>query len=246
MKHNEFTGNYYGIWLAGARGNFIYRNNLIDNLGEVAYTGENTWDNGCEGNFWIDYNGSDVDGDGVGDTYLPWKDVDYFPLMEPWSYIRTFHVEVNETVHAVDTFCNSTVASFAFNQSLNQLSFNVTGPSGFSGFCNVTIPKTLLDGHFVVLIDDVLVFCSLFENTTHNFIQLTYAHSTHRIRILIPVLGDLNFDGAVNIYDVVLAVAAYDATPESPCWNPYADVAPPWEMIDIFDVVTIVFHYGRS
>lgn len=41
----------------------------------------NTWDNGSEGNFWSNYNGSDFDGDGIGDTYLPWEGVDHYPLM---------------------------------------------------------------------------------------------------------------------------------------------------------------------
>jgi len=41
----------------------------------------NTWNNGCEGNYWSNYNGSDLDNDGVGDTDLPWEGVDNYPLM---------------------------------------------------------------------------------------------------------------------------------------------------------------------
>ena len=41
----------------------------------------NTWDNACEGNYWSNYNGSDSNGDGIGDEYLPWEGVDYYPLM---------------------------------------------------------------------------------------------------------------------------------------------------------------------
>jgi hypothetical protein len=41
----------------------------------------NFWDNGYEGNYWSNYNGTDLDGDGIGDTKLPWEGVDYHPLM---------------------------------------------------------------------------------------------------------------------------------------------------------------------
>jgi hypothetical protein len=41
----------------------------------------NFWDNGCEGNYWSNYNGTDLDGDGVGDAELPWEEVDHYPLM---------------------------------------------------------------------------------------------------------------------------------------------------------------------
>jgi len=52
----------------------------------------NKWDNGCEGNYWCTYNGSDLDGDGIGDTYLPWEGVDYYPLMIPyWNPANVNH-----------------------------------------------------------------------------------------------------------------------------------------------------------
>jgi parallel beta-helix repeat protein len=58
--------------------------------------------------------------------------------------------------------------------------------------------------------------------------------------------GDVNGDGQVDIYDVVLASTAYGSEQGESNWNPYADLAPLYGVIDIYDVVTIVSNYGKT
>ena len=98
-------GSNYGIVLWQSINNNIFYNNFIQNAIQqyhyaTPYTA-NTWDNnirpGTKGNYWSDYTGQDngsgvgrwgeprTAGDGVGDTLVPHQNVDWYPLMRPWS-----------------------------------------------------------------------------------------------------------------------------------------------------------------
>jgi hypothetical protein len=90
----------------------------------------------------------------------------------------------------VPIFTNSTVSKF-FDLDPNgpSISFNVTGTSG-TGFCNVTIPKALLNAasleDWAVKIDGVELTpgeYSATENAQYVFIYLNYSHSSHLIEI---------------------------------------------------------------
>jgi len=69
-------------------GNIIYHNNIIDNAQQA--WDDNPWSNNWNENYWSDYPGTDIDGDGIGDTnnpwpvwpYLGWPGYDYTPFVE--------------------------------------------------------------------------------------------------------------------------------------------------------------------
>ena len=79
---NTMATNFVGL---EARANdTIYHNNFINNFIQAAGSNDR-WDNGAgQGNYWTDYTGQDIDGDGVGDTLLPHLGLDNHPLMSPW------------------------------------------------------------------------------------------------------------------------------------------------------------------
>ena len=58
--------------------------------------------------------------------------------------------------------------------------------------------------------------------------------------------ADINDDLKVDIYDIVLGANAYGSIPGDPNWNPDCDIAEPYDVIDISDVVMIVDHYGEE
>jgi parallel beta-helix repeat protein len=92
ISGNTITGSEYdGIWLFRAPNNTVCHNNLINNAIQVNdHTPEyaNFWDNGCEGNCWSDYSGTDSNNDGIGDTpyVINSNNTDNYPLMNIyWS-----------------------------------------------------------------------------------------------------------------------------------------------------------------
>jgi hypothetical protein len=64
--------------------------------------------------------------------------------------------------------------------------------------------------------------------------------------VKIKMIGDVNGDGIIDIYDITAAAGVYGSKEGDPNWNPEADVAPQWGIIDIYDMVTIASRYGQT
>jgi nitrous oxidase accessory protein NosD len=86
-----WMGDYYS-WKPNPfqMNNQIYNNNFIENSqnvfnGHVIYDPDcaNIWDNGSKGNYWGDYNGTDSNGDGIGDSNytIDNNNLDHYPLV---------------------------------------------------------------------------------------------------------------------------------------------------------------------
>jgi len=88
----------------------------------------------------------------------------------------TFKVKVNETIYEVKMDADSTLTEFSFDVSTNSISFNVFGPSGFSGYCDVTIPKSLVGESisFSVYIDGVETSSTVTETSTNYVVHISY------------------------------------------------------------------------
>ena len=67
-----------GIDLFYSGGNTFHHNNFINNTDQVYPSGTNTWDNGTEGNYWSDYNGTDP-------YVIDENNQDRYPLTNPYD-----------------------------------------------------------------------------------------------------------------------------------------------------------------
>jgi hypothetical protein len=64
----------------------MFENNFVDNDRQVmGWDSMNIWDNGTIGNYWSDYNGTDENNDGIGDS--------------PYSFIINSHFTVDNIIN---------------------------------------------------------------------------------------------------------------------------------------------------
>jgi len=261
ISGNNITLNDCGIYLLYSSNNMFYHNNFIMNNNHVTSymyeTGPEIWDNGYEGNYWSDYNGTDLNGDGIGDTpyIIDENNQDNYPLIDPWNpdgRIRTFNVTLNNKTYQVSILSNSTIEDFLFNYTTEEIRINLTGPPSTTGFCNITVPKELVNGtFFAVLVDGVAVDYVYAENSTYCFFYFSYEHSTHNVTVLVTIVGDINGDRKVNMRDVGIAALAFGSQPGDSYWNPIADITGteylvPDGKVNMRDIGLISRHFGET
>jgi parallel beta-helix repeat protein len=108
VHENQVTNCTVGVSLGSDReysdrkveDNVFYHNNFMDNTQDASagcVSDDNRWNKGEKGNYWSSYNGTDSDGDGIGDTayIIDENNIDYFPLMEP---LEAPELELPDTV----------------------------------------------------------------------------------------------------------------------------------------------------
>ncbi|MFV9676361.1 MAG: right-handed parallel beta-helix repeat-containing protein [Methanosarcinales archaeon] len=111
LKKNAIRNSWgwAGLYSPGG-GNVFYLNDFISNIDGVFCPNVNIWNSteeityvyqgntftGYMGNYWADYNGTDADGDGIGDTpYITtYSNEDCYPLMAPFkNYFQSSPVQ---------------------------------------------------------------------------------------------------------------------------------------------------------
>jgi parallel beta-helix repeat protein len=108
--NNTIADNEYGVYLSSSTDSIIYFNNFVGNarnayssdssdfwnsLSEITYIyNDNSYTNYL-GNYWDDYNGTDADNEGIGDTpyRINYSDInDEYPLMERFENYFQFQL----------------------------------------------------------------------------------------------------------------------------------------------------------
>ena len=117
--------------------------------------------------------------------------MDWWKILVPVEVVKTIHeVSAADRTFYVATVTgnDSTISNFMFDETfvhenwVGLISFDVTGPSGTTGFCNITIPTDLMRGDpWLILINDTITPETIIidGNGTHTFLYFTYPHNAH-------------------------------------------------------------------
>jgi len=117
----------------------------------------------------------DSDGDGVFEQSIKTGTV----LQPTQHLLNVFYVIIEDVNYPVTVYSNSTVSKFSFRPSVYQISFEVSGETGFTGYCNASIPKYLFrDNPWTVKINGKAWNFIQSENATHSFLYFTYEYAS--------------------------------------------------------------------
>ena len=149
---------------------------------------------------------------------------------------------------------NFTLSEFNLVRNQKKVFFKVSGSNATAGFCNVTIPKSVLNSTLAhpwqVLLNCSNLTYSLVENVTHTSLYFVSAKcESGGVEIIggttIGIIGDQNEDGKINILDIFAVAMAFGSKPGDPNWNIEADPDNNGE-INILDIFAAAWNFGKT
>ena len=201
VTRNSIVSNIRGILLAHTSINNIFYFNNLDNKPQVdsqppAAVFPNSWVFKDKGNYWSDYNGTDANTDGVGDT--PYRidqyNLDQKPLMGPFSdYYILLHAELFQ----IETISNATIANFEFKigaETGNRIiRFNVTGREEDGFFCRIELPDALMIHPSLLLVGEEEIIPKNLNSSDSTGLStyFSYPHSNRTVSIISSTALDL-------------------------------------------------------
>ena len=94
FRRNTISSNDLAFRIfSSSTGNLFEQNNIVENLSPIEVIGshtDNRWNGAAAGNYWSDYDGFDLDGNGIGDT--PYKIQNIFEHLEAGMPLLRFYL----------------------------------------------------------------------------------------------------------------------------------------------------------
>ena len=191
LTGNTISTNLYGIRLFASDFNEAWHNNLIENTEQANLVNShgNAWDNGFEGNFWSNYNGSDLNMEGLGGIVyiIDSSNQDCRPLLGTFF---DFTARYREHDYNISVVSNWALSNFTFEPESRAIRFSVKNDVESDGFCRMRIPHALMNPNQIsVRIDNGLTDLlhynnSLFDDGEHRWIYFACQTSPSEITVI--------------------------------------------------------------
>jgi len=101
------------------------------------------------------------------------------------AVVNLIITDIEEQIFSVSS--NSTVSNLVFNSTAREITFNVTGTSGTTGYLDIFLSKNLVPdtNDLIIYFDGVEMSYEVLSVDDVWFIHLTYDHSTHTLKIVL-------------------------------------------------------------
>jgi len=250
LRNNTISGYSCAFHFRQADSSIIYHNNLVNNSQPLytADSAETLWDNGHQGNYWSSYDGSDVDGNGIGDTpyVLAPNQTDYFPLTHPYAPdIAVTDVTTNSTKAYIGQIVQVTVSVmnkwyenetfnvvvYANSTSIKTLNFIELTPLSNTSKTFLWNTSSLPSGNYTMKVEaDILPGEIEFDDNTYSGSQIE----------IIKIDVDFNDDGIVDALDLRIAAIHFGESGILPYDLNFDNI------VNLGDLSIIVSNYGSA
>jgi parallel beta-helix repeat protein len=260
---NSMSNYEENIALYRSLNNSIYHNNLLGGLPPVIYESyNNSWDDGYPsgGNYWSDYDGSDLflgenqdqlGSDGIGDTHyvIDGNNIDHCPLMNPWTPSDAAVLNITTSKRFIGEGYSAYLTAVVENQGGKVENLNTTV---YVGEANVTFQTFLLKSQNSLI--------HTFSWGSTGFSKGNYTLSTcvepiegeedladntmYNDWVFITIPGDVNGDSSVNVLDAIVLSNAIFSEPSEPNWNANADINNDGK-VNILDCIILANHFNQ-
>ncbi|MFW9773758.1 MAG: right-handed parallel beta-helix repeat-containing protein, partial [Candidatus Thorarchaeota archaeon] len=120
-------------------------------------------------------------------TCESWVDAKMFQI-KPLISTKTDYVIIkDDSPHTITVKSNSSDYGLRFNESRDEISFEIYGRAGSKGKCDVSIPKALVLTPYAVSIDGIPIDFSISTKETQIVVHFEYQHSYHEIKIHLEI-----------------------------------------------------------
>jgi parallel beta-helix repeat protein len=260
--HNNFVANSQDVDLCP---------DLLNVWNDGYPSGGNWWGdsyNGADVNHGVYQNLMGSDGIGDSSYAMDVTNVDHYPLMGPW-------IDVGENMTVTYSPRISFDFSSVISGGVLIVNLTQTGhpaPLGFlvlghppvyydvKTFANYSGPITIMllysDGGLTSLEEKNMILVQ-WNSTSEKWANITVGADAGQNMILgetsyfsvftliLPLFGDINKDGVVDIFDAIKLATAFGSTSATPKWNPEADINKDG-LVDIFDAIILANNFGKN